>query len=47
MQLVYKHPSALALDLCGFGMYPFPPGAAGANTFPDPLEGTETSGEKP
>ena len=35
-------PSALALDLCGFGVYPFPPGAAGAMSFHDPLEGTET-----
>jgi hypothetical protein len=30
------------LDLFGFGMYTFPPGAAGALSFHDPLEGTET-----
>jgi hypothetical protein len=34
--------SAFALDLFGFGVYPFPPGAAaGALSFHDPLEGTE------
>ena len=32
---------AFALDLFGFGVYPFPPGAAGAMPFHDPLEGTE------
>ena len=47
MRLVYKHPGAFALDLCGFGVSTFPQGAAGANSFHDPLEGTETSGEKP
>src|SRR5437660_10434800 len=36
-------PSAFALDLFGFGMYPCPSGAAGAMSFHDPLEGTETS----
>jgi hypothetical protein len=36
-------PSAFALDLFGFGVYTFPPGAAGAMSFHDPLEGTETS----
>ncbi len=36
-------PRALALDLFGFGVYPFPQGAAGAMSFHDPLEGTETS----
>ena len=33
--------SALALDLCGFGVYTLPPGAAGALSFHDPFEGTE------
>src|SRR3989442_14224310 len=37
-------PSALALDLFGFGVYPFPQGAPGAMSFHDPLEGTETTG---
>ncbi len=36
-------PSAFALDLFGFDVYTFPPGAAGAMSFHDPLEGTETS----
>ena len=35
-------PNAFALDLFGCGVYPFPPGAAGAMSFHDPLEGTET-----
>src|SRR5436309_8845024 len=38
-------PSAFALDLCGFGVYPFPPGVAGAMSFHDPLEGTENRKE--
>src|SRR3989442_13134223 len=33
--------NALALDLFGFGVYPFPQGAPGAMSFHDPLEGTE------
>src|SRR5260370_14712243 len=37
-------PSAFALDLLGFDVYTFPLGAAGALSFHDPLEGTETSG---
>ena len=41
----YKIPSAFALDLFGFGVYTFPPGAAGARSFHDPLEGTETRTE--
>src|SRR5712692_204255 len=36
-------PSAFSLDFLGFGVYTFPPGAAGAMSFHDPLEGTETS----
>ncbi len=35
--------SAFALDLLGFDVYTFPPGEAGAMSFHDPLEGTETS----
>src|SRR5205823_10284052 len=33
--------NAFALDLCGCGVYTFPPGAPGAMSFHDPLEGTE------
>jgi hypothetical protein len=40
-------PSAFALDLFGFDVYTFPPGAAGAKSFHDPLEGTETSTRDP
>src|SRR5689334_10418508 len=36
--------SAFALDLFGFGRYTSSPGAAGALSFPDPLDGIETSG---
>ena len=36
-------PNAFALDLFGFGVYPFPQGAPGAMSFHDPLEGTEIS----
>src|SRR3989442_3663690 len=36
-------PSAFALDLFGFDVYTFPRGVAGALSFLDPLEGTETS----
>src|SRR2546421_6220498 len=36
------NPSAFALDLFGFGVYTCPLGAAGAMSFHDPLEGTET-----
>src|SRR5256714_13507723 len=36
-------PGAFALDLFGFGVSPCPSGAAGAMSFHDPLEGTETS----
>ncbi len=35
--------SAFAFDLFGFGVYTFPQGVAGAMSFHDPLEGTETS----
>ena len=35
--------SAFTLDLFGFDVYTFPLGAAGARSFHDPLEGTETS----
>jgi hypothetical protein len=35
-------PNAFALDLFGFDVSTFPPGAAGALSFHDPLEGTET-----
>jgi hypothetical protein len=35
--------SAFALDLLGFDVYTFPPGAAGAMSFHDPFEGTEIS----
>ena len=38
-----RNPSAFALDLFGCGVYTFPHGAAGALSFHDPLEGTETS----
>ena len=34
-------PRALALDLFGFGVYPFPQEEVGAMSFHDPLEGTE------
>src|SRR5579884_723604 len=34
--------SAFALDLFGLGLYTFPLGAAGAMSFHDPLERTET-----
>ncbi len=34
--------SAFALDFFRFDRYTFPLGAAGALSFPDPLEGTET-----
>src|SRR5207248_11190360 len=33
--------NAFALDLFRFGVYTFPPGAPGAMSFHDPLEGTE------
>ena len=33
--------SAFALDRFGCGVYTFPPGAAGAMSLHDPLEGTE------
>src|SRR2546421_1301066 len=36
--------SAFAFDLFGFGVYTFPQGVAGAMSFHDPLEGTETTG---
>jgi len=36
-------PSAFALDLFECGGYTLPQGAAGALSFHDPLEGTETS----
>src|SRR6266566_1455386 len=36
-------PSAFALDLFGFDVSTFPRGVAGALSFLDPLEGTETS----
>jgi len=36
-------PNAFVLDLFGFGVSTFPPGAAGAMFFHDPLEGTETN----
>ena len=36
MYLVHLH-----LTDHGFDVYPFPPGAAGATSFHDPLEGTE------
>ena len=32
---------AFALDRFGSGVYPFPPGVAGALSVHDPLEGTE------
>ena len=35
-------PSAFAFDLFGFSVYTFPLGVAGARSFPDPFEGTET-----
>jgi hypothetical protein len=35
-------PDAFALDLFRFGVYTFPPEAAGALSIHDPLEGTET-----
>jgi hypothetical protein len=35
--------SAVALDLFGFDLYTCPQEAAGAVSFHDPLEGTETS----
>ena len=35
-------PNAFALDFLGFDVYTPPPGAAGALSFHDPLEGTET-----
>src|SRR5438270_10619808 len=41
--LYIRLPSAFALDLFGFGVYTFPQGVAGAMSFHDPLEGTETS----
>src|SRR5438876_9440630 len=40
-----ENPSAFALDLFGFDVYPFRRVAAGALSFHDPLEGTETSYE--
>ncbi len=39
-------PTAFALDLFGFGRYTFPLGAAGAISFHDPLEGTETGNQR-
>ena len=35
-------PNTFALDLFRFGVYTFPQGVAGAMSFHDPLEGTET-----
>ena len=35
-------PNAFALDLFRFGVYTFPQRVAGAMSFHDPLEGTET-----
>ncbi len=34
-------PNAFSLDFLGFDVYTFPPWAAGAMSFHDPLEGTE------
>ncbi len=35
--------NAFSLDFLGFGVYTFPAGEAGAMSFHDPLEGTETN----
>src|SRR5256885_40314 len=40
--IFFPFSSAFALDLCGYDVYTLPRGVAGALSFHDPLEGTET-----